>query len=317
MSKEIATDSLYWTAALMLALMVHSTIVWFIFQNHEVPLIGGATGHGDQGLEVGLGMRGSYAVLQQRMKANDNEPVKEPEATPVAHPFEPEPIEEPEPLDIKKEVTPPPVKPVIPGPPLVEAPSPMVKKNIPETETVPDIEKADYQVDEQNSEIIEPAEEIDIAPKILPQETETSDEPKYLKQPVASMYSSEDVTSSQQAIQATGIAEREETGGNPAARQSYLSKVLARIARFKRYPREARHDGVTGVVTVTFTVLINGSVSTQQISSSSGDARLDKAALDMLLRASPLAPIPRELGSDHLKLTLPIEFSLNKKRSLF
>jgi len=124
-------------------------------------------------------------------------------------------------------------------------------------------------------------------------------------------------TTQRSSIKATGIGQRVETGGNPAARQSYLAEVLARIARHKRYPREARHDGVTGVVTVTFTVIANGTVLTQQVTGSSGDRHLDQAALDMLSRASPLPPIPRDMGVATLELTLPVEFSLNQKRKIF
>jgi protein TonB len=80
-----------------------------------------------------------------------------------------------------------------------------------------------------------------------------------------------DSASSNQTTLATGIGERVETGGNPAARQSYLSQVLARIAKFKRYPRSARKEGVTGTATVKFIIQQNGRVKHSAIVTSSGD----------------------------------------------
>ncbi|MFT6352418.1 energy transducer TonB [Neptuniibacter pectenicola] len=124
-------------------------------------------------------------------------------------------------------------------------------------------------------------------------------------------------TSTPVATKATGVGTRVETGGNPAARQSYLSKVLVRIARVKRYPRSARKDGATGTVVVNFVIQKNGRVKSSRIVTSSGDSRLDEEATAMLLRASPFPSIPAELGEGPLDLTLPIEFSLNPTRKLF
>ena len=116
---------------------------------------------------------------------------------------------------------------------------------------------------------------------------------------------------------AVGSGARIETKGSRAAHDVYLGKVLQRIARFKRYPREARRDGVAGKVMVRFTVLADGSLESPQLTGSSGDSRLDRAALDMLSRASPFPPIPRSLGMDKLELSLPVQFSLSRKRTLF
>ncbi|RTE66018.1 energy transducer TonB [Amphritea opalescens] len=92
---------------------------------------------------------------------------------------------------------------------------------------------------------------------------------------------------------------------------------MARIARFKRYPRSARKDGVTGVVVVKFIIRKSGKVESSEIINSSGDPRLDQEAIDMLVRSSPFASVPDELSSSHLELTLPVEFSLNPTRKLF
>ena len=116
---------------------------------------------------------------------------------------------------------------------------------------------------------------------------------------------------------ATGASARLRTVGIQAVHDEYLRKVLTRIARFKRYPREARRDGAVGRVMVRFTILPDGSLRSPQLTDSSGDSRLDRAALEMLSRASPFPPIPPGLGAGKLELSLPIEYSLSEKRRLF
>ena len=116
---------------------------------------------------------------------------------------------------------------------------------------------------------------------------------------------------------AAGASAQIESVGIQAVHDEYLRKVLARIARFKRYPRDARRDGVVGEVTVRFTILHDGSLQSRQLADSSGDSRLDLAALDMLSRASPFPPIPPRLGLSKLDLSLPVEFNLNERRTLF
>ena len=105
--------------------------------------------------------------------------------------------------------------------------------------------------------------------------------------------------------------------GSPAAHESYLKEIRSRLIRFKRYPRAARRDGVVGEVTVRFTILADGSLQSPYLLVSSGDDRLDQAALRMLSRAQPFPPVPRGLGKDKLELSLPVEFSLSRGRSLF
>lgn len=123
--------------------------------------------------------------------------------------------------------------------------------------------------------------------------------------------------SHQQATLLAGQGARVETAGNPLAHQSYLEKVLRHIARFKRYPRAARRDGVVGKVHLRFTILADGRLQSPELTGSSGDSRLDREALQMLSRASPFPPIPRSLGMDTVELNLPVQFTLNRKRTLF
>lgn len=119
------------------------------------------------------------------------------------------------------------------------------------------------------------------------------------------------------AMPAIGSGARVASAGNPTAHHAYLRQVLGRIARFKRYPRDARRDGVVGKVIVRFTVLADGTLASKELTGSSGDHRLDQAALDMLSRARPFPPIPRSAGVGKLELSLPVQFSLSRKRTRF
>ncbi len=95
-------------------------------------------------------------------------------------------------------------------------------------------------------------------------------------------------------------------------RLEYLQSVVKKIVRHKRYPRSARKDGAIGQVTVRFSILADGSLHNPIVTSSSGDHRLDQAAVSMLSRASPFAPIPKSLNESQLNVSLPVNFAIAK-----
>ncbi|WP_417224583.1 TonB family protein [Amphritea sp.] len=273
------------TLSIVAAITVHlaALMIWMKPINTE-----GAIAEGQDGLQVSVGLAGSFMETPNQPKKDSEEtPLEEPQAEPEVKPeseTEPEPQPEKQPekeqQQPKSEVQP--------------VPLPKPKPVQPTTEPKP-VPKAEPTPDKQQKTKPETA-----APR-----SETT--PESEQKPVPS----------HAQTRATGVGERVETGGNPAARQSYLARVMARIARFKRYPRSARKDGVTGVVVVKFVIRKNGKVESSEVINSSGDPRLDQEAVEMLVRASPFASIPDELTSSHLELTLPVEFSLNPTRKLF
>ena len=91
------------------------------------------------------------------------------------------------------------------------------------------------------------------------------------------------------------------------APDSWEGRVLARIAKYRRYPGDARHSHQQGVVYVRFRMNRSGHVLTASITRSSGFANLDQAALDTVHRADPLPPIPPD-RPEELELAVPIEF---------
>ena len=183
----------------------------------------------------------------------------------------------------------------------------------------PDVNPVDINPPDPAVDVVE---EVDPAPRRQPQrpgpETVFESNVDVEDQDAGATQPSRENDPDQSATLATvGAGARIETGGSSAVHDSYQQEVLEQIARFKRYPRAARRDGVAGTVVVRFVILSNGSLTSHQLTGSSGDSRLDQAALEMLEKASPFPPIPRSLGTARLELSLPVEFTLSEKRTLF
>lgn len=85
-------------------------------------------------------------------------------------------------------------------------------------------------------------------------------------------------------------------GGNA---NEILAKIRNKIARAKRYPRQARSEGLEGVCGLSFAIKPDGSLDFVELSKSSGYSVLDEEALATVRRA---APFPYYDG--------PIRFSL-------
>jgi protein TonB len=96
-----------------------------------------------------------------------------------------------------------------------------------------------------------------------------------------------------------------------AIRAEYRQRVLSAIESRKEYPQAARRLRQDGTVSVRFIVSSDGAISGFSIASSSGIDALDYAARDAVLAASPVPPIPEELGVSSLEISLQIVFSLD------
>jgi protein TonB len=97
----------------------------------------------------------------------------------------------------------------------------------------------------------------------------------------------------------------------PTNRQALLFQkaLLTHIARYRRYPEEARRDGLQGTVQVLFAMRRDGAVTDVWIRTSSGQSVLDAAAADAIRRAQPLPRIPSELP-DRLTILVPVTFDI-------
>ena len=88
--------------------------------------------------------------------------------------------------------------------------------------------------------------------------------------------------------------------------------VVARLARFQRYPAQAK--GATGVANLSFGIDRQGHVLNSQIIKSSGSSVLDVEALFLLTRAAPLPPPPAAVPDTDLTFVLPIRFEGSSKQ---
>jgi periplasmic protein TonB len=87
---------------------------------------------------------------------------------------------------------------------------------------------------------------------------------------------------------------------------SWQRAIVARLARFQRYPTQAK--GATGVVSLSFSIDRQGHVLNSKIIKSSGSAVLDAEALSLLTRAAPLPPPPAAVPDTDLTFVLPVRF---------
>lgn len=90
----------------------------------------------------------------------------------------------------------------------------------------------------------------------------------------------------------------------------YLAAIQARLARYKVYPRAAQTAREEGTVLLRFVIGQDGTILRWTIVQGAGHESLDQAAESMIERASPLPPIPADLGRDRLEVTLPVRFAL-------
>jgi protein TonB len=92
------------------------------------------------------------------------------------------------------------------------------------------------------------------------------------------------------------------------------SLLLARLERFKRYPRTARLRGEEGIAQIRFVIDRDGKLLDFALDKSSGVATLDDETLALLERAQPLPPPPPELAGTRVELVVPVRYFLRHGR---
>lgn len=90
----------------------------------------------------------------------------------------------------------------------------------------------------------------------------------------------------------------------------YFGTIQARLARHKIYPQAARLRREEGTVLVRFTIVADGTITGWAVVQGSGHGSLDRAAEEMIQRASPLPPIPTGMGRSRIDITLPVRYAL-------
>jgi protein TonB len=95
-----------------------------------------------------------------------------------------------------------------------------------------------------------------------------------------------------------------------AARGAYANLLGREFAKHKQYPRLAQMRGWQGTVTVQLQIDASGTVTSSNISQSSGFEVLDKQALEMVKKASPLPQPPEALRDHEFTIHVPVVFRL-------
>lgn len=86
--------------------------------------------------------------------------------------------------------------------------------------------------------------------------------------------------------------------------------VLESLERRKRYPPRARSEGLWDTVYMYIRVDRTGRVISSNIDRSRGIALLDRAALALVQRASPLPAPPASLHDSALEFVVPLDYSI-------
>lgn len=94
------------------------------------------------------------------------------------------------------------------------------------------------------------------------------------------------------------------------ARNLYGNMLTSAISKYKEYPRVAQIRGWEGQVDLEIEIDSNGNVLATRILQSSGREILDKQALEMVKKASPLPPPPDALRGRTFTVFVPIPFRL-------
>ncbi|MGF7153486.1 protein TonB [Novosphingobium gossypii] len=100
------------------------------------------------------------------------------------------------------------------------------------------------------------------------------------------------------------------TSGGQQGPDTWHARVLARLNAVKTYPGSARARRQQGTVMVRFTVDRKGQVLGVALHRTSGFALLDREALALPKRASPLPAPPDDVPSNSIELIVPVEFYL-------
>lgn len=274
-----------WLIAFTFAISVHASLFYVAELGQEPAPQIGAYAEGQDGLEIGLGMSGSYADIAKRTAPT--EPVApKPEPKPIVKPaVKPRPSKTAKPVETPK-----------PIPKVMPAATPMISATaLAPPPQIAEAPKHGYQAavertTQSNSDMVSA------------ESTQNSDAPDTLVKP--------DTARSEAMVRASGSGAQRSAGGKAGDSKHYFSQLSAWLGQHKTYPPELKKRKAQGIVTVKFGIRRNGEIFATSVKSTSGHKGLDDAALQMLADASPLPPLPASIKKDQIHLVIPIEYSL-------
>jgi protein TonB len=156
------------------------------------------------------------------------------------------------------------------------------------------------------------------APPAAPQASAPAHAPSLADKPKVSATSSSSLNA---AAPATANDENASQGndftiGTPAPAASatapdFRQLLLAHIQAYRQYPPEARAQRLQGEVNLAFVINRAGAVLGVWVVASSGHPVLDQEAVNTIMRAEPMPPIPPGVA-DPLRIELPVDFFLSQ-----
>ncbi len=260
-----------WSLAFFVSIALHLAAAAG-YMLSPVPEPSGASDLGENGIQIGLGMQGSYIDQIEKEKKPKPEKKTKPE---------------------KKVIS----KPVTKAPKKTNKP---VKKPAPTVAAVTTKKPTKDAVLVQHSEQKKPAQLKQTAEPEAPETPETPEE---------QTSNSKEQSKSEALVRASGKG-AEANSGNRLGKKDYFSSLIAWLNQYKNYPAALKKKKQEGVVTLKFTINKKGQLLSASVHKSSGYPLLDKAALDILDKASPMPAIPNSIPRDQLTLIIPLEYSL-------
>jgi protein TonB len=281
---------LRWAAAAAVAVSAHGGVAWYAL--HHAPA---EAMQGDPPPAVMLELAPlpvAPPTPAQEIASGPQMSEAQPEPQPEPEP-EPEPVPEPEPLP-----EPEPVKPVVEAPPTPEPP--------PQVEP-PEIKPPELPQQEKAEAVLAPPPKPQPPKKRKPRKKEQTERRKPVN-PDKPKQSHTAAPPSMQAKQAERSA-APSAGASSApsvSPASWKSALVAHLNRYKRFPPDAAG---TGTASVAFTITRSGQVLSARLVSSAGDTALDREAVALPRRASPLPAPPAGFGGQSITLSVPIRFN--------
>ena len=101
---------------------------------------------------------------------------------------------------------------------------------------------------------------------------------------------------------------------NSTALPTWQSDLLRHLAKYKRYPEDARRRGLQGINRLRFVVDAEGKVVSYSLAGGSGSASLDRATMEMIRRAGKVPKPPAELlNNGTIEVVAPFVYSLDRR----
>jgi protein TonB len=170
----------------------------------------------------------------------------------------------------------------------VEAP-PEVSEARPEIEEAKPVEEEEHRV---------------IASESGPEQETIAKEPEVLETPRPPQLAT--IEQREIAVEEQLAAGAKQSAGSASIISAYRGKLYQHLTRKKVNPRSLRE----GTVVVRFTVDASGQVLSREVAESSGYKMLDDAAVASIDRAAPFPPMPDEIASAPMVLSVPFKFTV-------